>query len=109
MPAALEEIFPGVVAEHRFHPVRKWRFDYAWPDKRVALEVEGGAWIQGRHTRGAGFVKDLEKYNTAAAAGWTVIRVTPQMLRDGRAHAWLAPLLEARTLPDSVFLKRQAD
>lgn len=110
MRTALEEIFPGVVVEHRFHPVRKWRFDFAWPAKRVALEVEGGAWIGGRHTRGKGFVADLEKYNTAASAGWTVIRVTPQMLRDGRAVAWLEQVF-ARAVPvgDLVFLRRQAD
>jgi len=71
---------PEPVAEHRFHPSRKWRFDYAWPDAKVALEVEGGAWTRGRHTRGAGFVKDLEKYSEATASGWRVLRVTPDQL-----------------------------
>jgi very-short-patch-repair endonuclease len=71
---------PEPVAEFRFHPERKWRFDYAWPDHRVALEVEGGAWSGGRHTRGAGFIADLEKYNEANADGWNIIRVTPQQL-----------------------------
>ena len=68
------------VSEHRFHPVRKWRFDYAWPELKIALEVEGGAWTGGRHTTGKGFVADMEKYNTAAALGWRVIRTTPQGL-----------------------------
>jgi hypothetical protein len=71
---------PLPVAEHRFHPARKWRFDYAWPDKLVALEVEGGAFTGGRHTRGAGFVADMEKYNRAAVLGWKVLRVTPSAL-----------------------------
>ena len=66
--------------EYRFALPRKWRFDFAWLGDRVALEVEGGAWIQGRHTRGKGYVADLEKYSEAAARGWLVIRVTPQQL-----------------------------
>lgn len=69
--------------EYRFHSVRRWRFDYAWPDLHIALEVEGGVWTAGRHTRGSGFVKDMEKYNEAAIAGWTVLRCTPKQLATG--------------------------
>jgi len=72
---------PAPVREHRFHATRKWRFDYAWVQSRVALEVEGGIWTGGRHTSGAGFQKDMEKYNAAALAGWRVFRVTPSSLR----------------------------
>lgn len=71
---------PAPVPEHRFHPHRRWRTDYAWPDRKLALEVEGGIWTQGRHTRGAGFLADLEKYNTLTAMGWRLLRVTPQQL-----------------------------
>lgn len=71
---------PAPVAELRFHPTRKWRLDYAWPEARVALEVEGGVWTRGRHTRGAGFLADMEKYNAAAVAGWRVLRCAPQNL-----------------------------
>ena len=70
---------PLPVAEHRFCE-RRWRFDFAWPAQMIALEVEGGVWTGGRHTRGAGFLKDLEKYNAAAALGWRVIRCTPSTL-----------------------------
>lgn len=73
-----QELKVELVREHRFHPVRKWRFDYALPELKVAIEVEGAVWTKGRHTRGAGFIKDMEKYNTAATMGWTVIRITPQ-------------------------------
>ena len=62
------------VREHRFHPKRKWRFDFAIPHQRIAIEVEGGIYTQGRHTRGSGFSKDCEKYNTATAMGWAVLR-----------------------------------
>ena len=68
------------LTEHRFHPIRKWRFDYAWPEHRIALEVEGGVWVGGRHTSGAGFVKDMEKYNEAACVGWRIIRCQPREL-----------------------------
>lgn len=71
---------PAPLPEHRFHPRRKWRFDYAWPGLSVALEIEGGIWTQGRHTRGAGFLKDMEKYNTATLMGWQVYRCTPGTL-----------------------------
>jgi hypothetical protein len=71
---------PLPLTEQRFHSTRRWRFDYAWIEYRVALEVEGGVWIGGRHTTGAGFVKDMEKYNEAACMGWRIIRCQPKQL-----------------------------
>lgn len=71
---------PSVTTELRFAPPRKWRFDYAWPEAKVALEVEGGVWTRGRHTRGAGYIKDMEKYSEAACLGWRILRVTPDQL-----------------------------
>ena len=70
-----------VVKEYRFHPTRKWRFDDAIPSRRIAIEVEGGVWTQGRHTRPKGFLGDMEKYNTATLMGWRVFRTTPNKLR----------------------------
>ena len=69
-----------VLKEYRFHPTRKWRFDYAIPSRRIAIEVEGGVWTQGRHTRPQGFLGDMEKYNTATLMGWRVFRTTPDRL-----------------------------
>ena len=66
------------VKEYRFHPTRKWRFDYALPAYRIALEVEGGVWTGGRHTSPQGFLGDMEKYNAATLMGWRLFRVTPQ-------------------------------
>nr|DAS93094.1 MAG TPA: DNA mismatch endonuclease [Caudoviricetes sp.] len=65
------------VKEYKFHPERRWRFDYAVPAYKIALEVEGGVWTQGRHTRPQGFLGDIEKYNTATLMGWRVFRTTP--------------------------------
>ena len=62
------------VREHQFHPTRRWRFDFAITDRRIAIEIEGGVFSQGRHTRGIGFVNDCEKYNTATAMGWRIFR-----------------------------------
>lgn len=72
------------VAEYRFHPTRRWRFDLAFVAERVALEVEGGAFMAGRHTRGAGFREDLDKYGEAAALGWLVLRCLPETLYEAR-------------------------
>jgi len=72
---------PEPVAEHRFHRERRWRFDFAWPSAMTAIEIDGGAYSRGRHTRGKGFEADLEKLNAAALLGWRVFRFTPQMLK----------------------------
>jgi len=74
------EGIPPFVTEHVFHPDRKWRFDFAWLDSRVALEVEGGRWVGGGHNRGKGFSKDVEKYNQAQLLGWRVFRCEPSKL-----------------------------
>lgn len=98
----------GAIREYRFDDKRRWRFDFAFPEWKVAIEIEGGifrvrcgdckgkgflgkkrctgcagqGFRQGRHTRGKGFEKDCEKYNEAVLQGWRVIRLTPRMLDD---------------------------
>lgn len=78
---------PVPVPEYVFHPDRLWRMDYAWPDHKVFLEVEGGAYTGGRHTRGPGFVEDMRKYNAACELGWRQLRAIPQWLPGGRSMA----------------------
>lgn len=68
--------------QYRFHPIRRWRFDFAWPDKKLAVEIDGGVWVGGRHVRGGGFIKDCDKLNEAAALGWRVLRFTSHHLTD---------------------------
>lgn len=72
--------------EYRFCK-RMWRFDFAWPCEcdMIAVEVEGGTWGKSRHTTGKGYEADCEKYSMAAILGWRVIRVTGDMVKDGRA------------------------
>jgi very-short-patch-repair endonuclease len=62
--------------EYIFAPPRRWRFDFAWPDKKVAIEIQGGIWNGGRHTRGAGYRADIEKMNTAIMMDWKVFQFT---------------------------------
>jgi hypothetical protein len=71
---------PAPVSELIFAPPRRWRFDRAWPALLVAVEIDGGTWSGGRHTRGAGFAADCEKLNRAAVLGWAVLRYTTDML-----------------------------
>lgn len=76
---------PKFEREFKFHPTRKWRFDFAWPESKVAVECEGAVWTNGRHTRGSGFVKDMEKYNEAALLGWRVLRFDAGQIKSGNA------------------------
>ena len=79
---------------------RKWRFDRAWPEQRIAVEIEGlmtGA--GGRHQRPAGFAVDCQKYNEAALLGWLVLRVTPAQIRDGYALRTLERALRLEWRP----------
>ena len=68
--------------EYKFHPTRKYRFDFAWPHKKIAAECEGAVWSVGRHTRGSGFIADCQKYNAAALLGWTVLRYPKCLIRE---------------------------
>jgi len=67
---------PPLTPEHKFHPKRRWRFDFAHVETKTAVEIEGGVWSGGRHTRGTGYVGDCEKYNAATREGWAVFRLT---------------------------------
>ena len=71
--------------EFRFHPDRKWRADFYLIDKKILVEVEGGIWSGGRHTRGKGYIGDMEKYNAATALGYRVIRFSTDQVKSGHA------------------------
>lgn len=75
-----KELKLNCVKEYRFHPIRRWRADYAILKHKILIEVEGGVWVYGRHNQASGFIKDMEKYNTATSMGWSILRVTPKEL-----------------------------
>lgn len=81
----VENQLPDPKREYNFASDRKWAFDFCWPEKMLAVEIEGGTWSRGRHTRAIGFANDCEKYNHAALAGWRVLRFTGDMVRDEKA------------------------
>lgn len=102
---------PAWVTEHRFAAelvggpgkglrarlaeagLRDWRFDLAWPERKVAVEVDGGGWVGGRHGRGKGMESDREKWCTAVTNGWTLLAVTPTHIVQGKALAWVEKAL----------------
>ena len=81
------------ISEFMFHPKRKWRFDFAFPEQYLAVEVEGVKFVgrgkdtrlEGRHVSPRGFEEDAVKYNEAAILGWRVLRVTAKMIKSGEA------------------------
>lgn len=88
---------PPATAEYHFAaPWRQWRFDYAWPATRVAVELDGMAWQAGggRHNTD----EDRFKFNSAAALGWRVLHFTSKALRTEPAAciALLRRALEGR-------------
>jgi hypothetical protein len=80
---------PQPEEEYRFHPERKWRFDVAWPKHKIAVEIDGGLYVNGGHSRGAQREKDYEKDAHAMALGWRVLRVSTGQVKRGDALRWL--------------------
>lgn len=75
---------------------RRWRFDLALPRYRVGIEVDGGVYVQGRHTRGAGVEADCRKYGAALELGWVVVRCTPRLVESGEALRWVEAAVRLR-------------
>jgi len=73
--------------------LQDWRFDIAWPHAKLAVEVDGGGFVNGGHNRGAHMESDCAKLSTAVAMGWRVLRVTPRQVKDGRALKWVEAAL----------------
>lgn len=87
----------GWVCEYVFHPTRKWRFDFAWVDMKLAIEVDGGTtYGKSRHSKGDGFDNDCEKRNTAQAMGWTVFNFSSRMIKSGQAIMFVQDYFKGR-------------
>ena len=78
----LSEIPKDFHTELKLIPNRKFRCDYVCLEAKIVIELEGGIWIQGRHTRASGFVKDVEKYNLIALEGYRIFRVTSEQTKE---------------------------
>jgi len=83
----------GMKRQHKFHAQRGWLFDFAWPGAKVAMEVDGGTWVGGAHSRGSGIEKDCEKLAAAVILGYRVMRATTNQVKSGAAAAWLEAVL----------------
>lgn len=90
------EGLPKYKKEIIFHPVRKWRFDYAWSELKIALEIHGGIYTNGRHTRGKGFTEDKVKMNAAQLLGWIVIEATTEHVKNGQMLEWVTEAISIR-------------
>jgi very-short-patch-repair endonuclease len=105
-------------SEYRFHPVRLWRLDFAYPEKKIAIEIDGGGWGRpvfcnrcrqpvtrfvngrsypvregGRHHTAKGAENDNEKKNTLAEMGWRVLTFNPKHIREKSAIESLKKLI----------------
>lgn len=83
----------GCVRQHRFCPPRRWTWDFAWIDRALAVEIDGGGFVYGRHNRPGGQEKDYEKANTATLLGWRVLRFTGRMLNEDQAVPFIKQVL----------------
>lgn len=100
----LDELGLEWESEYRFHPIRKWRADFYIPALKTLIEVEGGIWTAGRHTRGGGFEKDARKYNTASMMGFRLLRYsTGQVMIDKLYKEDLTYLIELDKVLEMVY------
>ena len=79
--------------------LKDWRFDFAWPSAFLAVEIEGGGWVRGRHNRPVGFRDDMRKYHAAMGLGWTVYRCDGELVSSGQAVELIERLLAAKNRP----------
>ena len=104
---------PEPIPEFIFHPTRKWRIDFAWPDYKLAVEIEGGIYQKdgGGHRSIAGFWANLEKYNELAIHGWFLIRLVPEWLelRSNVARDLLSSYFEKHGGKNPVEKEKEAE
>jgi len=86
----------GVRQRLKTEGLKDWRFDFAWPELMLAVEVEGGGWINGKHNRGEGFLADLKKYGAAQRMGWTIYRTAGELIKSGEAVHTIKQLINAK-------------
>lgn len=84
------------VREHRFHPTRQWRLDFAAPALRIAVELEGGIFAKGKsaHKTGVGIRRDMEKSNEAQRLGWRIFRFYVDDVKSGAAVLYIKKVID---------------
>lgn len=78
--------------QHRWHPTRRFAADFAFDEgvtTTLLVEVDGGLFVRGRHSRGPAREADMERDAEAMMLGWTVLRVSPRHVKTGKALAWI--------------------
>lgn len=94
--------------EYRFHESRLWRLDFWFAGARLAVEIDGGGWVQGRHSRGDGIERDCEKSSHVAMAGYRLMRVTPGQIKRGEALKWIQVALGLRKA-ETLHVRKAGD
>lgn len=89
-----EANLPVPIREHKFLEDRKFRADFCWIEERLIVEVQGGIWQGGRHTSGHGYTADRERSNLAQLAGFIILEVTPDQIKNGKAIEWITQILK---------------
>jgi len=89
---------PEPQRQHQGIPGRRFRFDFAWPEQKVSIEVHGGIWVGGRHVTGGGITTDCEKASLAAIEGWLYLVATSEQVASGQALLWVEAALKVRGL-----------
>jgi very-short-patch-repair endonuclease len=104
-PAAFEDLFdfqlraekaPPYVRQYQFAlPARGWRIDFAWPDLKLAAEIQGGIWKRGggAHSHPLDIVRNITKYNGLAALGWRLLQFTTDDVQSGSALQYTMTVL----------------
>jgi len=105
MDQCLDHLTDLPKTEYRFLKKRRFRFDFAWPDRMIAMEVEGGVWMKGGggHTTGKGYTRDLEKYNLATLHGWEVYRFTTQDVTKEIAIAFMKNIIINKIIMEESY------
>ena len=85
---------PAPQREVTLIPGRRFRVDLYWPEARLVVEVDGGTFAAGRHSRGMGQATDAEKRNLLTLLGYRVLTVTTPHVRSGEAVRWIEQALE---------------
>lgn len=82
MAGILESMDLSFRHDYKFLESRKFKVDFCLPRYMIAIECEGGVYINGRHNNAIGYIRDAEKYNLLTLEGWSLLRFTTKDFKD---------------------------